>query len=143
MERPEPGGGLHLRGDVPRLQPVDLVHGDHDRDAECEDALGDEAVAGADVGAAVDDEQDAVEVLERGVHGALHALGERVERALEAGEVGEHELVAVAVRDPEDPAARRLRLVGDDRHLAAAERVDERRLADVRRPATATKPDFI
>ena len=48
------------------------------------------------------------------------------------GQVGEDELVVVAVRDPEDAPPRRLRLVGDDRDLAAAERVDERRLADVR-----------
>src|SRR5581483_3616847 len=53
----------------------------------------------------------------------------------EAGKVREHELVVVAVRDPEDAAPRRLRLVGDDRHLAAAERVHERRLADVRPPS--------
>ena len=75
---------------------------------------------------------DAVDVLERGVDRVLHPLGERVERPLEARQVGEHELVVVAVRDAEDAAARRLRLVGDDRDLAAAERVHERRLADVR-----------
>ena len=83
-----------------------------------------------------------VDVLERRVDGALHALGERVERPLEAGQVGEHELVVVAVRDPEDPPARRLRLVGDDRHLAAAERVDERRLADVRPARDGDEADF-
>ena len=38
----------------------------------------------------------------------------------------------IAVRDPEDTAPRRLRLVGDDRDLAAAKSVYERRLADVR-----------
>ena len=48
------------------------------------------------------------------------------------GQVGEDELIVVTVRDPEDPSPRRLRLVGHDRHLAARERVDERRLADVR-----------
>ena len=36
------------------------------------------------------------------------------------------------VRHAADRAARGLRLVGDDRHLLADERVDERRLADVR-----------
>ena len=102
--------------------------------AEREDALCDEAVAGADPVAAVEHEQDAVDVLERRVDRALHVLRERVARPLEAGQVGEHELVAVAVRDPEDAPPRRLRLVRDDRDLAAAERVDERRLADVRPP---------
>ena len=100
--------------------------------AEREDALGDEAVAGADPLAGREHEHDAIHILERRVHRALHPLGERVERALEARQVGEHELVVVAVRDAEDAAARRLRLVGDDRDLAAAERIDERRLADVR-----------
>ena len=73
-----------------------------------------------------------VDVLERRVDRALHVLGQRVERPLEPGQVGEHELVVVAVRDPEDAPPRRLRLVRDDRDLAAAERVHERRLADVR-----------
>ena len=64
---------------------------------------------------------------------ALHPLGQRSRRALEPGQVGEHELghVLLAVRDPEDAAARRLRLVGDDRDLVPADRVHERRLADV------------
>ena len=66
-----------------------------------------------------EDEQHRVDVLERAVDGALHALGQGVERPLEPRQVDEHELVAVAVRDADDPPARRLRLVGDDRHLAA------------------------
>ena len=129
---PSFGGRLHLRRDVARLEAVDLVDDDHDRHAEREDALRDEAVAGADVGAAVDDQHHRVEILERRVDGALHPLGQRVERPLEARQVGEHELVVVAVRDPEDAPPGRLRLVGDDRHLAAADRVHERRLPDVR-----------
>ena len=48
------------------------------------------------------------------------------------GRSASDELVVVAVRDPEDAPPGRLRLVGDDRHLPAAERVHERRLADVR-----------
>ena len=63
----------------------------------------------------------------------LHALGERVARALHAGQVDEHQLAVVAVGgDAADRAAGRLRLVGDDRDLGADDRVDERRLADVR-----------
>ena len=116
----------------PAFSRSTLFERDHDRHAEREDALRDEAVAGADPLARREHEHDAVDVLERRVDRALHPLGERVERALEAGQVGEHELVVVAVRDAEDAAPRRLRLVGDDRDLAAAERVDERRLADVR-----------
>ena len=101
-------------------------------DAEREHALRDEAVARADPLARAEDEEDGVDVLERAVDRALHVLGERVARPLEAGQVGEDELVVVAVRDAEDAPPRRLRLVGDDRDLAAAERVHERRLADVR-----------
>jgi hypothetical protein len=59
-------------------------------------------------------------------------LRERVARTLEAREIDENELVVVAGRDAADPVAGRLRLVRDDRDLAAAERVHERRLAHVR-----------
>ncbi len=38
VELAEHSRGLHLRRDVARLQAVDLVDGDHDRDAEGEDA---------------------------------------------------------------------------------------------------------
>src|SRR5262249_45456868 len=82
----------------------------------------------------------ALHLLERGIDGPLHALGELVERPLKPREVGEHELVVVAVRDPEDALARRLRLVRDDCHLAAPERVDERRLAGVRAAPDRPRP---
>ena len=79
-----------------------------------------------------DDEQHDVDVLERGVDRLLHPLRERVHRALEPGQVGEHELPVGAVGDAEDAAARRVGHLRRDRDLVAAERVDERRLADVR-----------
>ena len=132
VEVAERRGRLHLRGDVAVLEPVDLVQRDDHRDAEPEDAAGDEAVAGADPIARRDDEQDDVDVLERRVDRVLHPLGQRVHRALEAGQVGEHELPVRPVRDAEDPPPGRVRDVRGDRHLVAAERVDERRLADVR-----------
>src|SRR5204862_8121578 len=78
------------------------------------------------------DEEHGLDLLESRVDGALHVLGQGVERSLEAGQVGEDQLVVVAVRDTEDAPPRGLRLVRDDRDLAAAERVHERRLADVR-----------
>ena len=132
MKVAEPRSRLHLRGDVAALQPVDLVQDDHHGNAELEDAPRDEAVARADPLACGQNEHHGIDVLERTVHRALHVLGERVERPLEARQVGEHELVVLPVRDPEDPAPRRLRLVGDDRDLATRERVHEGRLADVR-----------
>ena len=134
VEVAELGRRVHLGRDVPGLETIDLVQPDHDRHAEREDPLRDEAVAGADPLPRGEDEEDRVDVLERLVDGALHALGHRVERALEAGQVDEHELVAVAVDDAGDPPPRRLRLVGDDRDLAAGQRVHERRLAHVRAP---------
>ena len=132
VESPEPRGRRHLLRDVPGLEPVDLVERDHDGDAEREDPRGDEAVAGADPLPRREDEEDGLDLFEGCVDGLLHPLCERVERTLEAGQVGEDELVVVAVRDPEDAPPRGLRLVGDDRDLAAADRVHERRLADVR-----------
>ena len=98
VEVAERGGRLHLRRDVRRLQPVDLVQGDDDRFPEAEHAARDEAVAGADVCARVDDEEHDVDVVERRVDRLLHALGERVDRALEAREVDERQLVVGAVR---------------------------------------------
>ena len=123
--------GVHLGRDVARLEAVDLVERDHDRNVETEDARSDETVTGADPLSGREHEEDGLDFLERGVDRVLHALGQRVERPLEAREVGEHELVVLAVRDAEDAPAGRLRLVRDDRDLAAAECVHERRLADV------------
>jgi hypothetical protein len=73
-----------------------------------------------------------VHVLERGVHRRLHALGECVQRTLEARHVDERELEVGAVRDAEQAATGRVRHVGRDRDLLARERVHERGLADVR-----------
>ncbi len=132
MEVAELGRARHLLGNVTGLEAVDLVERDHDGGVEGEDALGDEAVARADPFPRGEDEEDRVDVVEALVDGALHAFRERVARALKTGKVGEHELVVVAVDDADDATAGGLRLVGDDRHLAPAERVDERGLPDVR-----------
>ena len=88
---------------------------------------------------AVDDEQHRVGALELVLDPALHALGEHVARALDPGQVDEHQLPAPGEigGDPAARAAGGLRAVGDDRHLGADDRVDERRLADVRAPGEA------
>ena len=140
MELAEPRGVLHLLRDVPRLEPVDLVQRDHDRHAQPEHALGDVAVAGPDPLAGREHEQDGVDLLERLVDRALHPLGQRVTRPLETWQVGEHELVVGPVGDPHHAPAGGLRLVRDDRHLASGERVDERRLPDVRPPGHGDEP---
>jgi hypothetical protein len=132
VEVAELGGTLHLRDDVARLEVVDLVHRDDHRLAEPVDAAGDETVAAADPVACGEDEEHDVDVLEGGVDGLLHALGELVHRLLEAGQVDEHELPVLVVRDPEHPSPRRVRDLRGDRDLLADEGVDERGLADVR-----------
>ncbi len=126
------GRRLHLRRDVRGLEAVDLVQRDDDRSPETENAPRDEAVARADVGPRVDDEQYRIDVVERRVDRLLHALGERIDRTLEAGKVDERQLVVGAVRDAEDPPARGVRDGRRDRDLLAAERVDKRGLPDVR-----------
>ena len=135
LELAELGGGHHLRGDVAVLQPVNLVEHDDHRLAHGEDAVGDEAVTGADALAGAEHEEDRVHIGKGAVDRVLHALGQRVERALEARQVDEHCLPVLTVRravgDAEDAPPRGLRLVADDRDLAAAEGIDEGRLADV------------
>src|SRR6266511_2603590 len=133
---------LHLRCDVARLQTVDLVQGNHDGNALLEHAASDEAVAGADPLPRRQHQENALDVLESRIDRPLHMLGERVKGALEARQVGEHQLVALAVRDSEDPPPRRLRLVGHDRDLPATERVHQRGLADIRPPGDGDEAGF-
>ena len=86
-------------------------------------------------------EQHGVGLRQLRLDAPLHARGQHVARALHAGQVAQHRLpVAGAGGDAADRAARRLRLVGDDRDLAADDRVDQRRLADVRPPRQRDEP---
>ena len=73
---------------------------------------------------------------------ALHALGEHVARALDPGQVDQHQLPGAGGVRGDAPAgpAGGLRTVGDNRDLRADDRVHDRRLADVRTPASPTKP---
>ena len=113
---------------------VDLVERDHGGPTAGQHARRDEAIARAGLVARVEHEQHRVDVGEALVDRALHLLGERVARALEPGQIGQDELGARGVHHPEHAPARRLRLVRDDRHVIAAERVRERGLADVGAP---------
>ena len=119
-------------------EPVDLVERDHRGPPAAEHARRDEAVARPRLAARVEHEQHRVDVGEALVDGALHLLGQGVARPLEARKVREHELRARRVHDAEHAPPRRLRLVRDDRDVVAAERVRQRRLADVR---PAGEPD--
>ena len=67
---------VHLRGDVPALQIVDLVEHDHNRDAEREHTLGDEAIAGTDPLPRREHEEHRVDIPKCMVDRALHAVNE-------------------------------------------------------------------
>jgi len=147
-ERLQPGAGARAdREDLPvdaqvrrlgqrrngarAVEPIDLVERGDGAHAGVPDGVGDEAVAGADLLLAVEHEQRDVGVAERALDAALHALGERVARTLDAGQVDEHELPLLPGRDAADLAPGGLRLVRDDGHLAADDPVDQCRLARV------------
>ena len=67
----------------------------------------------------VEQHQGGVHLAERVVDRRLHLARQRVERLLKAGQVEQHDLHALDVHHPGDAAARGLRVVGDDAHLAA------------------------
>ena len=73
---------------------------------------------------------------------ALHSLGERVARPLHPRQVDQDHLPARGPvgGDAANRPAGGLRTVGDDRHLGAHDRVDQRRLADVRPPGQPDEP---
>ncbi len=90
---------------------------------------------------AVDHDQRQVRFGQLALDPVLHALGEDVAGPLHAGQVDDDELAAsLGVRgDPADRPPRRLRPHRDDRHVAADDRVDERRLARVGPPGEPDK----
>jgi len=142
MKVAEPRGRLHLRGDVTSFQPVDLVQDDDHRNAELEHAPRDEAIARADPLARGQDEQHCLDVFERPVDRALHVLGERIERPLEARQVGEDELIVAPFAIPK---IRRRVVCGLSDTIATlppASAFTSVDLPTFGRPATATKPDF-
>ena len=60
-----------------------------------------------------------------------HAPIHPVHRLVDAGSVDEHNLPARRVSDTENPMARRLRLIRDDRELLSGEPIEQRGLAGV------------
>ena len=95
------------------------------------DRLGDVAVAGPERLGRVEQHERGVDLAERVVDRRLHRARERVERLLETRQVEQHDLAALEVDHAGDAAARGLRVVADDAHLAPDEGVDERGLAHV------------
>ena len=91
-----------------------------------------EGVAAADPVRRVHHHDDRVHALRRLADEVVQPRAEERPRLVEPRRVGEHDLVAVGGQDGAGVVARRLRLVRDDGHLPSDERVDQRRLADVR-----------
>src|SRR5690606_11178767 len=111
---------------------IDLVERDHDRLLGVAELARELAVAVRDADDRVEHEQRDVrlgEALPRGLH---HALAEQVARLVQPRRVDEQELHARSRLDAEVPVARRVRLRRDDRALGPEDRVEQRRLADVR-----------
>ena len=111
---------------------VDLVD-DHDRRRQIE-MTGDPLIAGAERLGRIDHEADRIDVADAVERRCVDPLAERRDRFVQTGRVDEDHLRVGGRQDAAHASARRLRLVADDRHLAPAHRVDERRLADVRSP---------
>ena len=121
------------------VEPVDLVEDEHDRQVVAAD-LGQDGVDGGDLLAqpvlrerGVDDVEDQVgdeRLLERRGE-ALHELGRQPPD--EADRVG-HEVALAVVLEAARRRVERLEETVLDRHLGAGERVQQRRLADVRVP---------
>ena len=134
MEVAQCRGSLHLGRNMAMLEAVDLVERDDHGEPEAKHPAGDEAISRPDAISGGHDEQHEVDLVERGVNRLLHALRESVHRPLKTREIGQDELPVRAIRDPEDAPTRRVRHVRRNRHLVAAQRVDECGFADVRPP---------
>ena len=81
----------------------------------------------------LDDEHIHVRILQRRERGAVHVTVHRAPRAgVQARRVDEDHLRVGPRQDAEDAMARRLRLRADDADLATEQRIQQRRLADVR-----------
>src|SRR3954452_5777589 len=114
------------------VEQVDLVEDGDGGQTGSLDGLRDEAISGADLLVAVDDEERSVRVAQLGVHAPLHALGQRVTWPLDARQVDHDDLPVGAGRDAADGTARRLRPRRGDRHLGADDLIEQRRFAGVR-----------
>ena len=116
-------------------QPVPLVDADDQRAPGIEDVAGEVRILLGDVLLRVEQQHDDVGVLDR-----LQRLDHRefldrldhLAAAAHAGGVDQRVAAAVALEIEVDRIARRARLVEGDHPLLAEQRVDERRLADVR-----------
>ena len=125
-------GRLHdCAGHHVALHAVHLIHHDHHRQAAGLEALGDEAIAPADLLGGIQQEQRGIGVGDRAVNGLLHAFGQAVGGALEPGQVEQHRLPALTARHGQHAAARGLRTVAHGGHVRARKGVGQRALTHV------------
>ena len=82
----------------------------------------------------VDDEQNGVGIFDDAPCRVDHRAVEAALGAEDAGRIDENDLALAFDRDTADRCAGRLHLVRDDGDFGADKRIDERRLAGVRRP---------
>ena len=82
----------------------------------------------------IDDEDDVVGILGAAPGRIDHGPLEPLAWLEDAGRVDQHDLADAFDGDAADLIARRLDLMGDDRHLGADQRIDQRRFAGIRRP---------
>ncbi len=134
VEPAELGCAREPAGDVGLRRGVDLVHHEHRRRTGVRDPRRDEPVARTDGVRRVDHETDDIDLAKRRERTLVGPLAEQRPRLVDTGRVEEDDLTVVGGAHTAHLGARRLRPVGDDRHLRADEAVDERGLADVRPP---------
>jgi hypothetical protein len=120
------------RGEDLRLgHAVDLVDGEDHRTPGLREHVAHVAVAGAVGLGDVDDPHREVHLAQASHRRLHHALVHPVHRLVDARRVEEDDLPSGRVDDGQDPVARGLGLVGDDRHLLPHQPVHQRRLPDV------------
>ena len=110
---------------------IDLVDHEDLRRLDLLHEVGDEAVASPDRARRLDEHAHHVDLRERGTGALVGALAEQRARLVDARRVEQHDLVVGSGAHTADLVARRLRPVGDDRHLRADDPVHEGGLADV------------
>ena len=125
------------------LDEVELVDDEDDRLARRLQALEDVVLARAHLLGRIDDEEDGVDFLQSALCRLDHVLAELVLWLVDARRVEEDDLGIRLRQDAEDAVLRGLRLIAHDGDLLADQRVDERRLADVRAADDGDEARFV
>ena len=117
---------------------IGLVHDNH-RGGQMK-VSGDPAVTFAELLRRVEHQRCDIHVVGTSEGSGIDALAKRGDRLVQARGVDEHELMMRPRQHPHDPVPCGLRLVRHDADLLPADRVHQRRLADVRPPEKSYEP---